>query len=82
MSDDEAADAAYKAKIDTDIKMSLKYINFMKRWGRKPQVIYVSRDVILTLANEIQPIKYSYFEALVVVDESLPVGSIVAGFLQ
>jgi hypothetical protein len=81
MSDEETADAAFK-KIDTDIKMSLKYIHFIKRWGRKPQVIYVSPDVLKNLATNIEPIKYSYFEALVIVDETLPVGTINPGFLQ
>jgi hypothetical protein len=82
MSEEEKADTAYKAKIDADIKMSLKYLNFTKRWGRKPQIMYVSEDILKCLATEIQPIKYSYYEALVVIDETLPVGTIIAGFLQ
>jgi hypothetical protein len=82
MRDEDAADAAYKARVDVDIKMSLKYINFMKRWGKKPQIMYVAEDILKTLATDIQPIKYSYFEALVVVDETLPIGTIIAGFLN
>lgn len=78
------ADEVAKKKADTDIIMCSKYISFVQRHARKPQVIRVSEDIlkILVPKHENPEIAYTFFEATVVIDESLPNNSMVCGWLH
>lgn len=78
------ADEVAKKKADTDILMCSKYIAFVQRYARKPQIIKVSEDIleILVPKNENPEIAYTFFEAIVVIDKTLPKNSMVCGWLH